>query len=176
MAVVTQSANLVWQKVKNAISVANPVLAAGTNPPTGQPGATGAASGAFLDLKMYLSQQKRNPDLQFIPFASEDAIAANGDLMITGAGTLYAIYVRGRRTSATTASFFQAFDALDNTTATATLVTSLFNVTGQEIVWINATGTMKFATGLTVAFDTTVAGATESTAALSGDGFVIVGV
>ncbi len=176
--VVTQSGNLVWQKVKNAITVANPVLAAGTNPPTGQPGATIAAFRGFLEgLKYHLAQQKRNIDLQFIPFAAEDAIANLGyNPITTGAGTLYGAYVRGRRTSATTKSFFQVFDANDNATSTATIITGMFNLKGQEFVWFDASGNTKFATGLTIAFDTAVEGATESTAALSGDGFVIVGV
>jgi hypothetical protein len=176
MAVVTQSGNLVWQKVKNYLSAVNPILAAGTNPPTGQPGCTAASSNAFQDLRMYLSQQKRNPDLQFIPFTAEDLILATnaGTTYITGAGTLYAAFVRGRRTSATTSAYINAFDNTAN--SGVTLFSTFINLTGFEATLLWPTGTTKFATGLTMDSATAVGGGTVTTAVLAADGFVIVGV
>jgi hypothetical protein len=61
MALSTENANLVWQKVKMALMDASP-----------------AVQQQFADLKMYLSTQGRNPDLQFIPFTETQAIANGG--------------------------------------------------------------------------------------------------
>jgi hypothetical protein len=87
-ALTTESANRVWQKVKNYLSAVNQV--------TTNKGASPASQGAFLDLKFYLSQDKRNFDLQFAPIdgvlASSDGGAAD-QVLASGALTLYGIYL-----------------------------------------------------------------------------------
>jgi hypothetical protein len=87
---------------------------------------------------------------------------------------MYVWFMKARRASGTTASFQQTFDATDNTTATATLATQLINAAGQSAIFVWPDG-FPFATTLTIAADTAVAGATESTAADATDGFIIVG-
>lgn len=157
MALVTENANLVWQKAKAALMNANP-----------------ASQNAFLALKMYLATQKRNPDLQFIAFTAEQAVTNNGTDMIGAASTLYGWYANGRRTSGTTSSFLALHAAADNTATTTTLVTSRFKVLGQAFSYINPFG-LACETGMTISAATTVGGATESSAADAADGFVIVG-
>jgi hypothetical protein len=161
--VVTQSGNLVWQKVKNALSVN-----ISTNP---------AHQLAFLSgLKPWLAEQKRNPDLQFLPYSAEDIVTAGGYQPIAaGACTIYGVYGKGRRTSGTTAAFFQIFDQADNTASTTLIIAGTrLNLTGQSFSMLFPAGLI-VATELTLAADTTVAGATESSAADACDGFVIVG-
>ncbi len=167
--VVLQNPNLVWQKVKNYLSAINSSISA-----TATTGSCPAIQNAFLDLKNYMSQDKRNITLQLIPFSAEDVITAAGYLPLgAGACTIYGIYAKGRRTSATTLSVFQIFDASDNTGA-APLFTRSFNAAGQEFCYIDGVG-LPIATELCISNDTAVGGQTESTAALSCDGFVIVG-
>lgn len=81
-ALTTESANRVWQKVKNALSV-NEAASAGANPTT---------QNAFQELRKYLSQQKRNADLQFAPIDGTLAITADS-VLASGALTVYAIYL-----------------------------------------------------------------------------------
>lgn len=159
MAIATQSANLVWQKVKNALSAAN------ANP---------AAQGAFQDLKFWLSQQKKNIDLQFIPFAAEDIVTNGGYCPDVDACTVYGVWVKGRRTTGTTSSFFALHDATDNSATTTTILTERFKATGQEFSWVSGVG-QPIATDITLSAATAVGGATESSAADAGDGFVIIG-
>lgn len=160
MALTTQNGNLVWQKVKNALSAAN------ANP---------ANQAAFADLKVYLAQQKRNPDLQFVPYAAEDIVTNGGFAACTGACTLYGIWAKGRRTSGTTSSFFAAHAAADNNATTTTVLTKRFKVTGQEFAYVDGNG-LAVETALTLSAATAVGGATESSAADACDGFVIIGV
>lgn len=157
MAVSTENANLVWQKVKMALMDASPAI-----------------QNAFLDLKMYLSTQGKNPDLQFIPFSEAQAIVNLGTDLVGGASTLYGVYAKTVRTSGTTASFFSLNAAADNSATTATILTQRFKVTGQKFAAVYPTG-VAVETGLTVSCATAVGGATESTTPDGASGFVIVG-
>jgi hypothetical protein len=86
-ALTTQSGNLVWQKVKNYLSNVN-IASKGVNP---------VSQEAFLGLKKYLAQNKRNPDLQFSPIdgtlAASDGGNTVSNVLISSACTLFAIYL-----------------------------------------------------------------------------------
>lgn len=157
MALTVQDGVLVWQKVKNALVGANP-----------------AAQDAFRTLRVYLATQGLNPQLQFCPFAAEDATTNLGVSLVGGACTLYGWYCKGRRTTGTTSSFMALHDAADNSATTTTIVTSRFKATGQAFYWASAAG-IAFATDVVISAATAVGGATESSTADAGDGFVIVG-
>lgn len=157
MALVTENANLVWQKVKMALMNGDPAI-----------------QNAFLDLKMYLATQRRNLDLQFVPYTAEQSIANGGTDLIGAAATVYAWYANGRRTSATTAAYLAVHAAATNGATTTTLVTSRFNLTGQKFASMFPSG-LACETGVTISAADAVGGATESTAALSADGFLILG-
>lgn len=159
MALVTEAGNKVWQKAKNYLSAVN------ANP---------ASQNAFFDLKAYFAQQKRNPDLQFIPFTAEQATTDGGIDLVGAACTLYGFYGKGRRTSGTTASFLAIHDAASNAATTTTVVTNKFAILGKDFAWVSATG-QPLATGCTISAATAVGGATESTTADAADGFLIVG-
>ncbi len=159
MALVTESGNKVWQKVKNYLSANN------ANP---------AAQGAFSDLKAWLAQQKRNPDLQFIPYTAEQATTDTGVDLVGAACTVYGFYAKGRRTTGTTSSFVAIHAAATNGATTTTLITTRFKAVSQEFSWVSGFG-LACETGLTISAATAVGGATESTTADAADGFVIVG-
>lgn len=159
MALTTQAGNLVWQKVQNALKAAN------ANP---------AQQGAFADLKVYIAQQKRNPDLQFIPFSAEQIVTDTGFQAADVACTLYGIWAKGRRTTGTTSSFFAAHAAATNGATTTTVSTARFKASGQEFAFVDGNG-LAVETALTLSAATAVGGATESSAADACDGFVIVG-
>ncbi len=157
MAVSLQDGILVWQKVAKALAGASPANAA-----------------TFRELKNYLTTQGGNPQLQFIPYTAEQSIAAGGTDLVGGASTIYGFYAKGRRTSATTAAYLAIHAAATNGATTTTVVTERFNLTGQSYSTVMPTG-IAVETGLTISAADAVGGATESTAALSADGFVIVG-
>lgn len=160
MAVSTENGNKVWQKVKNALTAAN------ANP---------TAQRAFLDgLKQFLAQQKRNPDLQFIPFTAEQAITDHGTDLVGAACTLYGVWAKGRRTTGTTSSFLDFHAAATGDATTTTLLTVRFKAISQEFAYMTGFG-LACETGLTVCSATAVGGATESSTADSADGFVIIG-
>ncbi len=158
MALSTQDGVLVWQKVAKALLGANPAQAA-----------------AFRDLKNYITTQGGNPQLQFVPFTAAQIVTAGGFAAADVACTVYGVYGKGARTSGTTAAFFQLFAQADNTAST-TLITygTRFMAAGQSFAAVFPSG-LAHETALTIAADTTVAGATESSAADACNGFVIIG-
>jgi len=157
MALTVQDGVLVWQKVKAALVGANP-----------------AAQDAFRTLRVYMATQGLNPQLQYCPFSAEDSVVNGGTSLVGGACTLYGFYCKGRRTTGTTSAFQAIHDAADNSATTTTIVTSRFKATGQSFYWISPTG-IALATDAVISSATAVGGATESAAADSGDGFIIVG-
>jgi len=157
MAVVLQASNLVWEKVKQATSNANPEVKA-----------------TFKALRDWLVTQKGNPDLQFITYSAEQAATDHGVDLVGAACTLYGWYAKARRTTATTVAFQALHSAATNDATTTTVVTSRINLTGQQFSWVTGRG-VAIATGLTIASADAVGGSTETTAALATDGFVIIG-
>lgn len=157
MAIALQGSNKVWMKVRNALANASP-----------------GAQLQFKELKMWLATQKKNPDLQFVPFSAADVSTDTGSTPVVGAATLYAIYAVAARTSGATASFLSAHDATTNGATTTTVFTAKINAAGQEVVMISPSG-LPLATDLTLSAATAVGGATESSAADAANGFAIVG-
>jgi hypothetical protein len=156
MAIALEGPNQVWQRVNNMLQGASP-----------------EAKAAFKSLKQWLSTQKGNPKLQLVQFAAEDIVTNLGYSPDVDAALIYGVYMKGRRTSGTTAAFAAIHDATDNSATTTTVLTQKFNLTGQEFVAINPVG-FRLTTELTVSCATAVGGATESSAADACDGFVII--
>ena len=165
MAVALQSPNLVWQKVKNALSNIQ-VAGVGANP---------ASQNAFLDLKAYLSQDKRNPQLQFLPidgtYNSSDGGNNVSQVLIAGACTIYAIYLKKSGTVETIVKYSNnattaATDGTQDGAIAATAAGDVFEIypDGRAL-----------ATGFTLTEDTTRTTATLTLLANQMSGFAIVG-
>lgn len=155
MAIALQSSQLVWQKVATALAGASP-----------------AAQLQFKQLKMWLATQKKNPQLQFIPFSAADIIVNLGSTAAPGACTLYGFYALGARVSGTTSAFIAVHDGADNTTGT--VLTGKMNVLGNEFVALYPQGFI-ITTDVTVSSATTVGGTTESAVGDAANGFVLIG-
>ena len=165
MAVALQSGNLVWQKVKNALSVYQ-VAGVGCNP---------ATQNALLDLKGYLSQDKRNPNLQFLPidgtYNSSDGGNNVSQVLIAGACTLYAIVLKKSGVTETIVKWSNnattaATDGTQDGAIAATAAGDVFEIypDGRAL-----------ATGFTLTEDTTRTTATLTLLANQMSGFAIVG-
>lgn len=165
----TESAGRVRQKATNAVY--------GTGTGTSTDSVSPYHYYAVKSLFLYLAANKGNPDLQFIPYAAEDAVTAGGYVPFTGAATLYAWFGKARRTSGTTAAFETVYDGIsggDSASVTGQIAVHHINATGQQFLDIYPNG-KALATGLAISSDTALGGVTESTAANSTDGFLIVG-
>jgi hypothetical protein len=135
-------------------------------------------AGVFYALKalfLHLAANKGNPDLYFQNIdgllGASDGGAA--DQVITdGPCTLYAVYAKKTGATAT------VLKLTNSTTAAATdgsqAITTSLVTAGSEQLLLYPTGYV-FATGLTLATDTTVTGSTDSLKANRVDGFIIVG-
>ena len=162
MALVLEDGQNVWRKVDHHFSGQGT-----TNHP--------ALQEQFRALKKYLVEQKGNPQLAFVPYSAELIVTAGGYAAADAACKVYGIYVKGRRTTGTTFAFVQLFAQADNTASTSLIFhLTRLGVTGQKAGEIWPDG-VAVETALTIASDTTVAGATESAAADAADGFVIYG-
>lgn len=158
MALVTENANLVRQKVKIALASAHPAI-----------------QEQFKDLLAYLATQGKNPDLQFIPFSEAQSIIDTGTDLVGAACTLYGLYATTAPTRvSTTSAFFAIHDAATNGATTTTIVTARVKALGQ-VYNVTAPKGIALVTGLTVSSATAVGGATESTTPDGVQGFVIVG-
>ena len=157
MALSLQDGIFVWQKVAKALAGANPGIA--------QP---------FRELKTYVATQLGNPQLQFIPYTAEQIVTDTGYQAADTAGTLYAAYAKGRRTTGTTASFVALHAATTNGATTTTIWTTRFKAVGQATAAIYPNG-LAVETAFTLSAATTVGGATESSAADAADGFIVIG-
>ena len=165
MALSLQSGNITWQKVKNYLSNIN-VASKGANPVT---------QNAFLALKQYLAQNKRNPDLQYVPIDgtvnSSDGGNTVSQILANVGCTLYAIYLFKKgatetvlkgSNSATTA----ATDGTQDFAIAATVAGDVFEM------WPDGRA---LSSGLTVTQDTTRTGTTLTLAANQMSGFAIIG-
>jgi hypothetical protein len=157
MANALQDGIFVWQKVAKAL--------AGANPGISQP---------FRELKTYMATQAGNPQLQFIPFTAEQIVTNTGFQALDVAGTLYAVYAKGRRTTGTTSSFFAVHAATTNGATTTTILTERFKAVGQAFGFVSPAG-IAVETAITLSAADAVGGATESTAADAADGFIVIG-
>src|ERR1035437_3294307 len=166
MALTTQSAGLVRQKAYNA------VYGSGTG--TAVNSVSPYHFYAIKQLFLHLAMNKGNPDLQFLPYTAEQAIANGGTDLVGAACTLYAWFAKARRSSATTVAFQSINDAADNSATTTTVDSALVDITGAQFLIVHPNG-KALTTGLTISSESAVGGATETTAALATDGFIIVG-
>lgn len=166
-ALTTQSGNLVWSLVKNALSAAQ-VGSVGVNP---------AVQRALLDgLKQYLAGAKRNPDLQFIPI---DGVATASDggnadqVGASGAMTLYAIYLQK---TGTTETIFKASNhaTVAGTDGTQDVAIALTTPAGSDVLEIYPGG-RALSLGFTYCENTTRTGSTRNLKANAASGFAIVG-
>jgi hypothetical protein len=163
-----QSANLVWQKVQNFLSADQAAASAQGSAP--------AAQGAFKDLKAYLAQQKRNPQLGFIEFTAEQLIAVDGLLLgDTSTYHIYGIYARTRSTQTGTVGYVGVFQGADTDSTTTQLVSFRVFDVQQGFCYINGPGLLVSTAGALIAQTTAVGGPNESAVADAPDGFVIVG-
>lgn len=162
-----ENENKVWQKVKNYLSADNAVASV--------QGSSPAAQNAFLGLRQYLSQQRRNFDLQFVPFTAEDMNRVDGIMAsVASPCRVYGVYARTRSTQTATAAFFALGDAATTDATTTTMLTTRFNAAKQAFVYINPMG-LPFATTILAASSTAVAGDTATEIVDSPDGFLILG-
>lgn len=156
MALSLEEANLVWQKVQVALDSL---------------GANGAIREQFRQLKAYLSQVKRNPQLQFVPFSN-----LTGDTAIADAAcTFYAAFVKKQATS--TAAYFKINDSAATAGgangADQTDVVEL-NAASQQAALVHPAGRAQ-GSGIAVASQTNAAGNTDSTSGDGPNGFIILG-
>lgn len=158
MAVSAENANLVWQKVSLALQA----LAA-----------SGFSQDQFRALKAYLAQVGGNKDIQFIPFTEADCDAAGGTVLLTGAGTLYAVFVK-KEDEGTDNIFLLYDDATNDTTdANARIAISLLLAKQEGAVCYPAG--IPLATGIVVTQYTSASGLGKADGSNGGNGFVIVG-
>jgi hypothetical protein len=154
MALSLEDGNLVWQKVKIALADANPAVHA-----------------AFAELKKYLAQQKRNPQLQFKAFSEAEADASGGTVLLDAAHRLYAVAVKKDATA--TDNYLKVYDdATDDTTAGDQIVALALLEASEWVIQIYPNG-VPMGTGAVVTAHTTSIGTTDGSD--SGNGFIIVG-
>lgn len=171
MALTTQNANLVRQKAYNAVY--------GTGTGTSTDSVSPYHFYAIKALFLHLAANKNNPDLQFVAYSAEGATTAGGGTsLVGGACTLYAWFAKGRRTSGTTAAYETLWDGTagggDSDPTGDAIIIQKLNLTGQQHLIVHPNGFI-VATDVSIGSFTTIGGTTESTAANSSDGFVIVG-
>ncbi len=153
MALSTENANLVWQKVE----IAKQSLEVNR-----------AVDMSLRGLKAYLAQEKRNIDLQFVPISDLGADTAIAD----AACKIYAIVLKKGATS--TGAFFKAADHATVSGTTASDLVQELNASEQQVAFIYANGWAQ-GTGFAVGSDTTADGSTASTSGDGPNGFVILG-
>lgn len=172
MSLTTESAIKVRQKAYNAVY--------GTGTGTSSDSVSPYHFYAIKALFLHLAANKGNPDLQFVPYSAEQATDPNGTSLVGGACTLYAWFCKGRRTSATTAAFETLYDGVvndstgDSDPTGDAIAIQLLNLTGQQFLLVHPNG-FPVVNDLNIISTTTEGGTTESSAANSSDGFVIVG-
>ena len=160
MALSLVNGNLAWQEVKKGLANANPAIQA-----------------QFAALKNYLSQQKQNPDLQYIALNEAVLVQATGYSPIAVGCTLYGVYFIKNGTSGAgtgTDSWLTIANDASNTTVATKFVALMTSVASQQVSAIYPHGLI-FGTDLTISGETSAQDGTESTANDSGNGFVLIG-
>lgn len=127
----------------------------------------------FKAVKTWLSTQKGNPKLQFVPFS--DVTVDQVTAINSGGGTLYAAYAKKQNTA--TDAFLKINDSATVSGGAAGINTTVLLpllVGGDEVMSAFYPGAI-FATGFVVAAETTAAGGTDTTAGDGPNGFLIIG-
>jgi hypothetical protein len=157
MALSTESANLVWQKVAIALDSL---------------GANSYARDAFRALKAYTSQIGGNLNLQFVAISNLTADVVAADV----ACKVYGIFLKKQATA--TDAFYKAFnDAATDSSAEDALITIALTEASEQELFVCAAG-KAFSAGVTHGSFTAATGAAGTTATTTGDGpngFVIIG-
>lgn len=160
MAKALEDQGKVWQKVRKGLTGANPAI-----------------QGQFKALRDYLSQTKRNYQLQFIAFSDADLTQATGYSPIGESCTVYGVYFIKNGTSGTgtaTDSWLTVGNAATNTVDTTKFAALMTSVAGQQVCAVYPDGLI-FGTDLTLSGETSAQDGTESTAGDSGSGFIVIG-
>jgi hypothetical protein len=126
---------------------------------------------AFTGLKNNLLTRGLT-QLQFVPFSQADIVTNLGYSPLDVPAKVYGVYAKNPGNSGGTDSYITLHNAANN--ASVPFITGLIQVADDEFSYVNGRG-IDFTTDVTVSGATTSGGATESTAADSADGFVIVG-
>jgi hypothetical protein len=160
MALTLEDGGKVWQKVRQALTGANP-----------------AAQGSFKALREYLVNQKGNPNLQFIAFSDADLIQATGVSPIAVGCTLYGVYFIKNGTvgvGTATDSWLTIGNAATNTVDATKFVALMTSVAKEQVFAIYPNGLI-FGTDITITGETSAQDGTESTANDSGSAFIVIG-
>ena len=134
--------------------------------------ATQAAVDAFRALKAYLTSGGTATQFQFVPYSAAQIVTNLGYAPVGAACQVYGWYGKNTGGSDGTDSFVALHNAANN--ASVPLVINLIQDDDDEFFAVYPKG-LAFGTDLTISGATTIGGATESVAADSCDGFVILG-
>lgn len=172
MAFSGSNANVARQKAYNAVY--------GTGTGTSSDSVSPYHFYAIKQFFLHWAINKGNADLQFVPYSAEDAVVTtDGTTLCTAACTLYAWYGKGRRTTGTTAAFESLYQGNagggDSDPVGDIILSQRLNLTGQQWLTIHPNGFIVSSAGLSIVSTTAIDGTTESSAANSHDGFVIIG-
>lgn len=165
MAIALQTGSQVWQKVKNYLSAVNN-SSLGANP---------TSQNAFLDLRNFLAQDRRNIQLQYIAvdgvYSSSDGGNNSSQVLAAFACTLYATYLVKLGSTET------IYKASNNATTAATDGTEdhTYALTVAGDFFAMYPGGRAMSSGITVTEDTTRTGSTLTLKANSASGFIIIG-
>lgn len=167
MAVSTESAGRVRQKAYQA------VYAFGT----GQTASTNCSPYLYYSLKalfLHLAANKGNPDLQYVnvdgTLSSSDGGNSASQVLVNGACTLYAVYLRK---TGTTEVVFKLSNNASTAATDGTQDGAIALTAAGSVVEVYPDG-RALSTGLTVTENTTRTGSTLTLKANRADGFVIV--
>jgi hypothetical protein len=153
VAISTENANLVWQKVKIALESLE---------------ANSFARDAIAALKAYLSQVKRNPDLQFVAISD----LTDATVIADAASQVYAIYLKKQATA--TDAFAKFVNHASAGDGSDFLICLPLLESEDEAVLVFSKG-MPFGTGIVATSSTTDVGTTDTTSGDGPNGFVILG-
>ena len=162
MAISTESAGKV--RTKTYMAVRNPLV-----------------YGSLKALFLHLSSQKKNPDLQYVPFSGTDIEGSGGKVLADAACTLWAVYARkgtidGRTAGTATDAYLAIFDDATDDAGAGTdgrLVLPVL-VASEEVFWTSPDG-LVLAAGCVAKAYTDFDGTTDSSAGDAPNGFVIIG-
>jgi hypothetical protein len=174
MAIALEGANIVWNRVNNAMllqTVGAPV--AGRR---AQSAPSPLAVRSFRDLKWWLATQMGNPKLQFLSFGISTGTTTGTDEFVLAAfaGTLYGIY--GKKQAVDSDVFLQVIDSATDasTLSTEGLAVLPYTNKNDESFMLFPYG-LPFGVGLVLDANTTAIGTTDSATADTPVGFAIIG-
>lgn len=154
-----EDANLVWQKVNIALDSL---------------GAKSFHRDAFRALKAYLSQVKKNPNLQFVNVIATTIDDANGQVIMDGPCKIYGIYLKKQATSVDVYTAFLNDDTDDASPITDVRVV-LGTIDSSEQCAAFYPDGLAMSVGVVGKAYTEFDGTTDSSSADTPNGFVILG-